>query len=312
MHFSYGHFFQRQSFGDYGEGNQDNEKQGSITTLIIEGENFPWVLGNRALKPTKTVAYEVGINRNIADLFVVEFTGYYKDIRNTVRSQAVETDYGTYSTNMNGDYADVRGFEALIRKIPTSTRFGVFSGFLSYTTQFGISGKSGAAIVLREEGKDTFAPSGDYIQHNNPRLKASMNYHSPQNLRSIWTIFSSINVGVHHYANFPNDQLLSDIYSFEGNRYLRPPDQKTDLRVSKSIGIGNVMFSPYLEVQNLFNSKWVNLDRLRSLSEEDERALVESDFQDIPEVDISEMPILEISKYRNLPRSIVFGFSTNF
>ncbi|MCF7905336.1 MAG: TonB-dependent receptor, partial [Candidatus Marinimicrobia bacterium] len=265
LRFSYGHFFQRQSFGDYGEGNLDSEKEGSITTFIVEESGFPYLLGNRQLRPMKTVAYEVGFKRNIADLFLLDLTAYYMDIRNTVKPQAVQTTLGgTYSTNRNGNYADSRGFEAALRLLPTRTRVGEFSGYISYTKRFDISGKSGAAVVIREDGSNTYASSGDDINYNNPLMKFSLNYTTPENLAFPASLLSRINMSVNHYANYPNEKLLGDIYISEGKRYLRPPDQETDLRMYKAVTVAGVTFSPYLEVQNLFNSKWVNIDQLRN------------------------------------------------
>ena len=51
LRFSYGHFFERGPFGDFGEGRGNNA--GSLTTFIIDGTNVPTVLGNRLLKPEK-------------------------------------------------------------------------------------------------------------------------------------------------------------------------------------------------------------------------------------------------------------------
>ena len=57
------------------------------------------------------VSYEVGLERSFFDAIVLDLTGYYKDIRNTIRTITIETPNGIYRTNGNGDYADVRGVE---------------------------------------------------------------------------------------------------------------------------------------------------------------------------------------------------------
>src|SRR5690606_19377256 len=76
FHFSYGHFFQRPPFNDYGE--QIGEAGGSLNTVVNEDDpTVVYVLGNRNLRPQHTTAYEVGIERNFWDFFIFDLTGYY-------------------------------------------------------------------------------------------------------------------------------------------------------------------------------------------------------------------------------------------
>ncbi|NNL48374.1 MAG: outer membrane beta-barrel protein, partial [Acidimicrobiia bacterium] len=168
LHFSYGHFFQRPNYNDYGEGN--SFVQGSLNTFIIDGSQVPWNLGNRNLRPRKTISYEVGIERNFWDFFVLDVTGYYKDIRNTVRTISIETPNGVYKTNGNGDYADQRGLEVSLRKVPSSYKWGSIWGYANFSTRIGILGRSGDPVVISPDGV-RFATSGDFILHNNPRFK---------------------------------------------------------------------------------------------------------------------------------------------
>ncbi|MBA7580867.1 hypothetical protein ES708_22764 [subsurface metagenome] len=284
LHLSYGHFFQRASFGSYGEGYDEYEQLGSHTTFRIGDEDLPQILGNRNLKPTKTVAFEIGFERSFANAFVLDITGYYKDIRNTIRATGIYTERGSYITNSNGNYADVKGFEISIRKVPTRTRFGTLWGHINYTTQIGITGRSGDPQAIVWDGSIQFDPSGDAINHNNPRLKAIFYYESPPNLPSLFSLFSGLSLSLEYQAVYPNKNLEGDIFRFEGEAYLRPTDQTTNLRVRKAINLmrGLVIIHPYLEVHNLFNDKWVYLGTLYRASEEGKEALIEHDFKDIP------------------------------
>lgn len=306
LHFSYGHFFQRASFGDYGEGN--SQANGSLTTFIVDGTNTPWVLGNRNIKPEKTIAYEVGIERNFADVFVVDVTGYYKDIRNTVRVTTIESPIGIYRTNTNGDYADVRGVELSLRKLPLYYSWGSLSGYINFTTQRGISGRSGDPVVISPTGV-RFAPSGDFIIHNNPRLKAGIFYQTPRDWRFLFGAFKNIIVSLDYQTVFPNEQLLQDFFLFEGQKHLRPTDKLANLRLKKEISLldKKIKLSPYLEVHNLFNDAWINLAAFESASQEDQRRFVQSGFEDLPVRTKDGAPILDTAKYRNLPRAILFG-----
>ncbi len=312
LHFSYGHFFQRAPYGDYGEGY--DEQRGSLTTFMIDGTDIPWVLGNRDLKPQKTVAFEIGIERNFAKYFVLDITGFYKDIRNTIRNISVETAMGIYTTNGNGDYADRRGVEISLRKIPSVTKFGAYWGYANFTTQLGIDGTSGDPDAIREDGTLGYPTSGDVIIHLNPRLKAGFFYRTPQNFNLLKGLFKNITLSVDFHANYPNENLMQDYFYFNGKKYVRPADKNMDLRFRKEINLANdnIKISPYLEVHNLFNTRWISLGTFENASEADQQKFVESDFDYLPSVDKFGVTILELSKFRNLPRSILFGISFEF
>lgn len=314
LHFSYGHFFQRSTFGDYGEGNDDWNQQGSLTTFVIDGTTFPGVLGNRSIKPMKTVAYEVGIERNFAENFLLDITGFYKDIRNTIRTVTIETPYGIYTTNGNGNYADVRGVEFSLRKTPSMTKFGAFWGYVNFTAQIGIWGSSGDPNVIRYDGTIRYPSSGDFIAHNNPRLKMGLFYQTPSTWNSIAGIFKDITMSLNFEASYPNEKLRQDYFLYGGKKYLRPADKNTNFRMKKQISLmdGAIRLNPYLEVHNLFNEKWLNLGTFENASFEDQQQFVDTDFDFIPFYDMNGAPILPGAKYRNLPRAVLFGATFDF
>ncbi|GAI78185.1 unnamed protein product, partial [marine sediment metagenome] len=88
------------------------------------------VLGNPSALPEKTVAYDLGFESNIFDLFLLHVSGYYKDVSDQ-RAQVQYTNVDgsvDYSTYENNNYADIRGFELRIDKT-----FGRWiSGWFSY------------------------------------------------------------------------------------------------------------------------------------------------------------------------------------
>jgi outer membrane receptor protein involved in Fe transport len=307
LHFSYGHFFERGPFGDYGEGTTDEEALGSLTTLIVTGTTSPWVLGNRNTKPEKTVAYELGIERNFFDEFILGVTAFYKDIRNTLRVVTVEAPVGVYRTNGNGNYADVRGFELSLRKQPTRHSWGMMSGYANFTTQIGIYGRSGDPSSISPT-RVTYGTSGDDIQYNNPRLKAGLYYETPE-LGIFAGLLDHLSISVDYFASFANEKLLGDSFEYGGQRYLRPPDQNTNLRVRKDITLpgGWLRLGLYAEIRNLFNNQWLNFEAFRQASMEDQAKFATSGFEYIPSYTATGAPILEFAKYRNLPRQYLFG-----
>ncbi|HTY58855.1 MAG TPA: TonB-dependent receptor [Bacteroidota bacterium] len=311
LHFSYGHFFQRPPFGDYGEGNNDEQAVGTLTTFRVIGSGDPWVLGNRDVKPEHTIAYELGIERNFFDEFVLGVTAYYKDIRNLIQAIAVvDPPRETYRTNANADYADVRGFEVSLRKQPVSHSWGTTWGYLNFTTQVGINGRSGYPQAITPTGP-LYPASGDYIVHNNPRLKAGLYYETPASWDFLAGALSGLSVSVDYQAVLPNDQLLSDYIALDnGQKAVRPLNQNTNLKVRKdfAFGHGGIKLGVYAEIRNLFDNKWINIDVFNnSASSADKQHIADSGFSWLPSFDAHGTPILDLAKYVNLPRAVIFG-----
>ena len=313
LHFSYGHFFQRPTFFDDGEG-LGAFVSGSLTTMIVtdtlEGtEDIAVMMGNRNLRPTKTINYEVGLERNFLDFFVLDVTGFYKDSRNTVRTIEISTPQGTYRTNGNGDYSDVRGIELSIRKIPSMYRWGALWGYANYTTQVRINGRSGDPVAF-SPNQVRFAPSGDFVAYQNPIFKAGLFYETPPDWSGvIGSVFKNLSMSLDYYANFPDEHLRQDIFVLDGEIHVRPVDQNVNFRARKEIRVGGARVSPYLEVENLLNQQWIALSTFERVSREEMRKFVDSDFDYLPSVTNDGTPIMPIAQFRNLPRSVTFGIT---
>jgi len=121
-----------------------------------------------------------------------------------------------------------------------------------------------------------------------------------------------LSISVDYQMVFANDLKPDDFFQFEGQKYIRPPDQNTNLKIRKDILFGNdlLRLGIYVEVRNVFNNKWLDFSTqsiFYTASPEDQRTFVESGFTSLPSVDNTGTPILELSMYRNLPRSVFFG-----
>jgi hypothetical protein len=95
----------------------------------------------------KTVAYELGFENNIMDMFLLRIAAYYKDISNertTVEYIGYNNtpDYTVSTTNL---YEDVRGFEITLRK----NRGNWIQGFVNYTYMVSTSGRFGWAVYYQ-------------------------------------------------------------------------------------------------------------------------------------------------------------------
>ncbi len=127
FHFNYGYFYQR--------GQQDyyftavNQLQTGGTPII----------GNPALDPQRTIAYELGVRHQFAYDFLLDVATYYKDIQNWINTASQnQLYYELYGRSpvgsnaaiyYNADFASVRGMEFNLTK-----SYGArFSGRATYT-----------------------------------------------------------------------------------------------------------------------------------------------------------------------------------
>ena len=121
IHVSYGHFFQVPNFSFLYE-NPEFE---------ITNNNNGGILGNAALKPEKTVMYEIGFKQEIAYRTAIDLTVFYRDTRDWVGMSTAIKKYpvGNYRKYENKDYANTRGFTLVLDRQFT----GGFGGGIDYT-----------------------------------------------------------------------------------------------------------------------------------------------------------------------------------
>jgi outer membrane receptor protein involved in Fe transport len=311
LHFSYGHFFQRASYGDYGEG---YSVLGILNTFSIDpgtGVLVPYNIGNRNLKPRKTVEFELGIEHNFGGI-VADVTAYYKDITNTVRTVTILNRGLRYYTSANGDYGDSRGVEIALRKPLT----GIWGGYLNYTFTGGIIGRSGTPERIAapnsgiQIGENEFV--GDAVVYDRPRLKFGATFLVPQDFDFLGGIFANIQFALDYQIYYPNANIASDVFSEGGKQFERTADKNAGLRIRKEFQFGNIRPAFFVEIQNVFNDTYTNLDIVKSASPEDRARFINSRFSIYPERRNNGAPFPDQMRYRNLPRQIVFGVAITY
>jgi outer membrane receptor protein involved in Fe transport len=312
LHFSYGHFFQRANFGDYGEGTFVT----GILNTYLSGESTgfpaPYNIGNRDLKPRKTVAYELGIEHNLNGL-VVDVTAFYKDITNTIRTVTVFTRSGErYLTAGNGDYGDAKGVEIALRK-PLRDYWG---GYLNYSISTGIYGRSGDPDRLAPPGSNiqvgTAQNIGDFILYDPARLKFGITLITPSDFSILGGILADVQFSLDYQVYYPHERISNDVFAEAGTPYVRIADKNGDLRIRKEIDLKIFRPAFFIEVRNVFNDKWSNINVVKSASPEDRVNFINSRFNEYPERRTDNAPFPDVLMYRNLPRQIVFGVSISY
>lgn len=313
LHFSYGHFFQRANFGDYGEG---TDVSGILNTYLVNPESgTPTILnlGNRDLKPRKTVEYELGIEHNISGI-VFDVTAYYKDITQTVRTVTV-SDPSTglkYKTSGNGDYGDSKGVEISIRR-PLS---GFWGGYLNYTFTSGINGISGDPTTLTPPGSQAQGSQsfniGDQIVYDEPKLKFGLTFVTPHDLELLSGILKDIMFTIDYQVYYPNKNIPSDVISEAGAIFEKKANRNAKIIVRKEIDFGFIRPAFFVQIDNAFNDTHTNVHIFDNASPEDRANFINSGLTLYPATQLDGSPFPDMTRYLNLPRQITFGVSFSY
>jgi outer membrane receptor protein involved in Fe transport len=237
IHFSYGHFLQ-------------------FPTLDRMFENFGYKVPNRSgqygpfgnpdLKAQKTVMYEIGVRQAIGD-FVVDLTGYYRDVRNQVQTSPIittELPGVSYVIYVNRDYANTRGVTASINR-------GFVNNFgfdLSYTFQVveGSNSDPNEAFFASQGNQQpslALLPLGWDQRH---KVAGSVYFTVAGWGASLLGIWGS---GFPYTPSFPEAALFGEDVppEFPSNSRRQPSTFQVDFNASKTFNFGR--FSPRIYVQ---------------------------------------------------------------
>ena len=121
--FSYGHFYKNPSFSDlYSYADRTAAELRSRGNVIV---------GNADMGAEKTIAYEMGFDAQLTDIFQFDVTGFYKDVFDLSGVRVVQALPQPYTMYYNVEYARIQGFEATMTKALNQ----YWSSRLGYTFQ---------------------------------------------------------------------------------------------------------------------------------------------------------------------------------
>lgn len=249
LYFNYGHFFQEPA-SSYRFRIQ-RESNGLVTYL-----------GNPNLKLEKTVAYEVGYEQNLFDVFLLRLAAYYKDITNQPNwvyyqnfNSAVQ-----YQKAENNDYEDIRGFELTLTK-----RAGRWlTGFINYTYHVETHGYFGLENVYEDPLEQRkYLKQNPYLERPRARpfARANIDLHSPTDFgpqmfgfypfEKLYLIFlAEWRAG--RYETYNPNQIPGIVDNVQWQDYYN-----VDLRFSKVINFAGLDIQCYLDVTNALNLKYM-------------------------------------------------------
>lgn len=242
--FNYGHFYQPPVIDRLYTVKPDNN-----------GAQIP----NLQADWPRTISYEIGIEKSVANNFLIHFMGYYKDVSDQLTPQTIIPldNESVVTTWANNSYADIRGLELKLER-----RVGRFwYGWVSLEYMVQSSGLTGYESIY-EDPQLADQQREQPLQTRNwpvPSLIANITFRTPQN-------FGPSLMGVKFLSNWQLNVLQE--WTDGGKENLTPdaaPSEQhwadvidywnTDILLEKRFNFLSSRLSAYMQVKNLFNYK---------------------------------------------------------
>jgi outer membrane receptor protein involved in Fe transport len=254
LFFNYGHFRQLSTYEQMLR--QSRGAHGELKTL-----------GDPSLTSAKTIAYELGYDHSLFEQYLLQVSAFYRDISDV-------QDFQTY-TNARGDviyqkatansYQDVRGFEVTVRKMTGQW----WNGFVNYTYPVTSGGHFDKSFIYEDpsaqlEYDRRTSDAYQYKPTPRPYARLSLGLFTPDDLgnaEAMKLLLGGWNI------TLLGDWLAGDYVTWNPNQVqLGAPNLKMvdwynlNLRFTKSIPLGPVRVMLFVDVQNVFNTKRLNLN----------------------------------------------------
>ena len=229
-------------------------------------------LGDPELEMANTVAYELGYDHVLFEEYLLQIAGFYRDIQDqqafSYYISGKKKGNFRYQKPNNNSYQDIRGFEITVRK--QGGRW--VSGFANYTYQSSKSGLFGRTNIFEdvsEQKRDDLNTAALYQFKPLPTPFARMDItlFTPSEFGpgvGSTSIFGdwSINVfgewrsgGFTSVSNFLSSGSSTQLYTVPSVDYYN-----MNLRISKSVKIGLLGIDLFVDVQNVLNTRRLNLN----------------------------------------------------
>ena len=220
-------------------------------------------IGDPELPLEKTVAFELGYDHSLFDVYLIHLSAYYKDKTDqsgTIRYRSADgtVDYYKYE---NIFYQDISGFEAELRK----TRGDWFNGFVNYTISNYGSGYFGVRNYFQNPADQRIELANisrqvTYKPLPQPKVKFNLGLHTPRSfgpriagdkLFADWNLNFTGHWTAGAWDTFGSNPAISnnvrwkDTYNVNG-------------KLSKTYRMGDMDVTFLAEAFNLFNLKWLS------------------------------------------------------
>ncbi len=246
-------------------------------------------VGNPNLKPETTITYEVGVEHQMGEDYLLDVTLFYKNIYNLV--SILDNDYSLlpdsiaqagrqYWLYISEDYGSARGVELTLRK-----RFSNFwGGTVGYTYSWA-NGRNSGAHEARDNLRE-FPLTWD-VRHN---ASVNLDFRIPEDeefyllgLKMPDKFYASLLWRIQSGAPYtPVTPDPDSNVQLETNSDRLPWTNSADLRVSKSFNLfGDTQFSIFVNISNLFNTLNINYVDAKTGETQDKGTLTYWDTYDL-------------------------------
>jgi outer membrane receptor protein involved in Fe transport len=246
IYFSYGHFYQLPAINQFFS-NSDYSKLKDLAG----GSTSYGVIGNPDLKPEFTTQYEFGMKAQLNDFFGFDGSLFYKDIRNLLGVEIIETyNSSRYTRLTNVDFGSVSGFTLALDYRASSS----LSASLDYSNQFalGNSSEPSETATRAAAGKDA-----------NPR-EIPFNWDQRHTVNGQVTFQEQNNYSLTAIAKFASGQPYTPSIGtgfgadLEDNSGRKPSGVTVDFRGEKQLDLYGIAMSAFIRVFNVFNTSFFN------------------------------------------------------
>jgi len=222
-------------------------------------------LGNPNALLEREVQYELGFEWNVANQFLIQLNGFYRDIADQTNDVQYINYTGSvnYQTQANNNYEDIRGFEVRVDKT-----FGRWlTGWMNYTypvRQYGFLGRNTIYQDPRLAAVQGFVDPNVTRATIQPYLRAQLNLMSPREFGPSLFGFRPIadwlvsplftwNSGGYTTWNPLNKEGVQNDLHWKSQWYL-------NLRVSKGFTLFKTNFQLFADINNVFNNRYIHTD----------------------------------------------------
>jgi outer membrane receptor protein involved in Fe transport len=229
---------------------------------VIENPGTNIIVGNPELNDQTTITYEAGLQYQLHEDYVMDITGYFKNIYNYVSTQE-RVDPAEESIKwfeyVSEDYGSVRGIDLNISKYLSN----FFSGSVAYSLTWA-NGNHSETSTDNEESLREFPLEWD-TRHNfnfnfTFKVKAGEEFYIPFTETVLPMQDFSLNF-LYNFASGPPYTPVdeNDNLSLNANSELQPYNVNANLKFTKNFSFGkNMKIRCYANILNLFNRDNVN------------------------------------------------------
>ena len=246
LFFAYAHLYQMPGMNDAFA----NADYRALQNLQAATDRFG-VMGNPDIKPQKTVTYQIGYKQALSDVFGMDLTAFYKDVRDLLGVEIVTTyNDARYARYTNVDFGSVLGFTMMLDQRP----IGPLSATLDYTWQTALGNASdpNETATRAEAGEDARPRQVPFNWDQRHTLNATVTLAKP----AVYSVATVVRVasGQPYTPNtttgFGSGQ--------EQNSGRKPAGVVVDLRGEHSLFTGRHSMTAFARVFNVFDTRYFN------------------------------------------------------